>query len=355
MPVDGSIVNDMHKADKFESYLGDERYYFDWLAYYQAQIDKLGWQGTLNKHVFAGDEHADDMLVRMFAGFLHPIIHLGFGVEFQQPAIIAEALAQACIHTNWMGKLLLPAEKAANEHPPQQSKSVVQLLDEIRADRELSTAAYWDDGNKIRDGIIARAADKMIKYASQYKISDPSSLEEKNAEMTNAVTYYTGAAQRPGKEVKIDFYYMHCLNCSVFFPAFLKADWLSQANKVRLLEWKVRNDLAMYASRRSPELLIDEIVNYIPKQPSEWNGVFERVKNYEEDGHASKIIRALAHGQQVCKPYQSKEEFRIKDAMWLQLAHMSIDSVEGQEFTWVRSAGFDQAWESVPDRPRAQL
>ena len=32
-------------------------------------------------------------------GFLHPIIHLGFGIEFNQPAIIAEALAQYVITT----------------------------------------------------------------------------------------------------------------------------------------------------------------------------------------------------------------------------------------------------------------
>lgn len=40
------------------------------------------------------------LLLMDFTGFLHPIIHLGFGVEFQQPAIIAEALAQAAVHTN---------------------------------------------------------------------------------------------------------------------------------------------------------------------------------------------------------------------------------------------------------------
>ena len=68
--------------------------------------------------------------------------------------------------------------------------------------------------------------------------------------------YYTAAAQRETHERKYDFYYskqhvfsngrdadqepaVHCVNCSVFFSAFLKADWLSEANKSRLLEWKV--------------------------------------------------------------------------------------------------------------------
>ncbi len=115
-------------------------------------------------------------------GLLHPIIHLGFGVEFKQPAIVAEALAQAAVHDTWIGPLLLAAEKAATS---EKSKSMVEILDEIRADKKLSTAAHWDDANKIRDGLIARAPDEMIKYASQWTVKSDE-LMIKTAEMTNA-------------------------------------------------------------------------------------------------------------------------------------------------------------------------
>ena len=118
-------------------------------------------------------------------GFLHPIIHLGFGVEFQQPAIVAEALAQAAAHDSWIGQFLLGAEKAATS--TSDSKSLAQLLDEIRADKKLSIAARWDDGNKIRDGIMVRAPDEMIKYASQFKVSEQE-LGDKTAEMANAAS-----------------------------------------------------------------------------------------------------------------------------------------------------------------------
>lgn len=83
------------------------------------------------------DECAEEMLLGMFTGgqrillgpsrteltdyiacgtgLLHPIIHLGFGIEFNQPALVAEGLAQACLHANWLGlRSLLPqAEHAA--------------------------------------------------------------------------------------------------------------------------------------------------------------------------------------------------------------------------------------------------
>ena len=50
-------------------------------------------------------------------------------------------------------------------------------------------------------------------------------------------------------------------------------------------------------------------------------------------------------------------EFRVKIVYWMKMGHMAIDSVENTErfnvSHWVRSAGFEQAWEKIP--VRAQL
>ncbi|KAL1588329.1 hypothetical protein WHR41_02789 [Cladosporium halotolerans] len=348
-PYDQAVVENMSDPAKFTKYLGDEKHYNDFLQFFQNDIDKQGWQATLNKYVFGENDLAHKILPLMFAGFLHPIIHLGFGVEFEQPAIIAEALAQAATHTNWIAKFLWSSEDAVRVNRSKPSKSMVELLDEIRNDKDLYNSVQMKDGNKVRDGVLARAGDRMISYAAQYHVK-PSELEEKTAEMINGAAYFTGGAQRKDRDVKFDFFYMHCVNSSIFWPVFLKQSWLSEASKVRLLEWKVWNDLAMYVSRKSPEIHLDEIRNYKPKQPSDWTKVVERVRAHEDDGHASKMVRALAHGQQSCAPYDSKAEFRLKKDDWLQLAHMTIDSVENDGPTWVRSTGFDQAWEKVPLR-----
>ena len=150
----------------------------------------------------------------------------------------------------------------------------------------------------------------IIKIVKRYRVTD------------FRIVYFTGGAQHPPKQVKFDFYYMHAVNCSIFSSAFLKQSWLSDANKVRLLEWKGRNDLALYASRRSPQPLMDEITHYKPKISGPWDEVFERVINQEDDGHAAKLIRALAHGEQICRPFENDQKFRIKGKMWLQLGHM---------------------------------
>lgn len=133
-------------------------------------------------------------------GFLHPIIHLGFGIEFNQPAIIAEGIAQACVHDNWTGQFLLAAEKDSKKRASASSKTMSELLDEIRENKKLSTAAEWSDPNKVRDGIIARASEEMLKYTAQWIVT-PENLEQKTVEMINSVIWYTAAAQHPPKQV----------------------------------------------------------------------------------------------------------------------------------------------------------
>ncbi|KAF2685090.1 hypothetical protein K458DRAFT_403332 [Lentithecium fluviatile CBS 122367] len=357
--LERSIVDDMHKPERFKTYLGKEKYYRDFMVFFQDEMERRGWEDVVNEYAFKGDERADDMLTLMnWTGFLHPIIHLGFGIEFKQPAIIAEALAQAAVHDSWMGQLFFGAEKAAKAAgaDPLKTKSIVQLLEDIRADKKLSSAAHWADGNKVRDGILKRAPDEMLKYASQYVVAE-SQLDEKTAEMINAAIFYTSTAQCPPHQVKFDFYYIHCVNCSIFFSTFLHSPSIPSSAKVRLLEWKVRTDLAMYASRRSPPLLLEEVTNYSPVRPQEasWQDVFKRVNAHQDDGHASKLVRALAHGEKACKSFEGKDGFVIKGGMWKVLGNMAIDSVEAGEPTWVRSCGFDEAWEGVPERDSARL
>ena len=186
-PLKDSIVDDMHKPERFKTYLGNEKYYHDFLVFFQKEINAKSWQNVLDEYLFANDDRANDMLSRLYAGFLHPIIHLGFGIEFQQPAIMAEALAQAAVHDSWMAPLFLGCEKAAeaNRGKDKPKKTIVQLLQEAKNDAKLSKAAHFEDGNKIREGILKRAPDEMIALASQYTIEEDE-LEEKTAEMINA-------------------------------------------------------------------------------------------------------------------------------------------------------------------------
>lgn len=107
----------------------------------------------------------------------------------------------------------------------------------------------------------------------------------------------------------------------------------------------------MYASRASPALLLDELTSYQPADRDDsWERVIARVNALSDDGHASKLVRALAHGEQVSKKFEGKDGFVVKGDMWRRLGNMAVDSVGTGGPTWVRSAGFEEAWKDVPVR-----
>ncbi|RFU33437.1 hypothetical protein B7463_g2875, partial [Scytalidium lignicola] len=352
------VIQDMSNPSHFKQYLGNEKYYRDFLIFFQNEMEKKGWQNVVNEYLFDQGEIAQEVLIRMFAGFYHPIIHLGFGIEFQQPAIVAEALAQACVHDDWIKNALLPAEEAAKSLSKPSNKTLLQLIKEIAADKKLSTAAEWHDGNKIRDGILKRAPEEALKYASQWTVSE-SELERKTVEMIDAAIYVTATAQHPPKQVKFDFYFMHCVTCSIFFQSFNAQPWIPTAAKVRLLEWKGRVDLIMYPSRRSPPLYEDEILNYDPRpsdnKETEWSGIFHRLFSFPDDGHAIKFARAVRNGELMSAKYDKEEWCKIHGPTWEKIGNMIIDSVEDTGSNWARSVGFEEAWKEFGDRPKEKL
>ena len=78
----------------------------------------------------------------------------------------------------------------------------------------------------------------------------------------------------------------------------------------------------MYTSRGTPDLLLDEVANYPPK--SNWSELFARsIAHPDDDGHLAKLVRALAHGQKVCQPYErTNPEMQIKGNMWLRVGNI---------------------------------
>lgn len=81
---------------------------------------------------------------------------------------------------------MVGAEKAAQNSRAEPPAKMVDLIDNIGKDEKVSTAAHWDDPNKLRDGILKRAREEMISYASLWTVNE-ADLERRTAEMINAV------------------------------------------------------------------------------------------------------------------------------------------------------------------------
>lgn len=183
--MDEEIVKKLSDRSEFKALAGHREQYPNFLEYFQREIDAKGVEVVVNEYVFKGDEFADDMLARTFGGLIHPFIHLGFGLEFKQPTIVAQALAQAAVHEANLKEFLLNTEKRAGGVGHNGKKTLVELQHECRADSRLRNSVHWSDSNKITDGIFKRAPEEMMKYASQFTVR-PEDIDERVAELVNA-------------------------------------------------------------------------------------------------------------------------------------------------------------------------
>lgn len=305
-------------------------------------------------------EKRTSIMLTYLTGAIHPIIHLGFGVEFAQPGVVAEALAMAAIHADACGLSLLRIEKRAKS--VKRRPGLEGLFLEARRNTKIKDDPNWDQGSLNRGvDFYSGMPDELITLAASYQVdySSEASLQKQIAEMMNISAWFAVAAQDPQKQVKIDFFLMHCVNLGIFLKAFADLTWLDLAAKARLLEWKVRMDLIIYVHRGCPELRISEIQNYVPRQSDSmnWGKIIERAKKIPDDGHVVKMVRALNQGHDLCQPLEAVKNDSIslplRDDMWLKAANMVLDSTQdGVKVPdkWLFGPRYDQCWNNVPNR-----
>lgn len=131
-----------------------------------------------------------------------------YGVEWDQPAIVAMALAQASVHRDDLRPFLLGAEARARESARMPMPRIAELLEAAAGNEKLRNSPHLDDSNKIRDGVLARAWDEAIECTGRVRVA-PDELAERTAEMFNTAIYKASAAAlRPGKDPKYEFFLM---------------------------------------------------------------------------------------------------------------------------------------------------
>lgn len=358
-PVDEDVIRELGTEDGFYRHLANGPDYTNYLVFFEREIERKGWREVIQEYCFGRTRNADTLLARMFEGAFHPIIHLGFGVEFEQPSIVAEGLAQGATEYNLgIDIFFLRAEEYARKAGPvhAQPRPLVELYHEARENDTISHAARWEDFQwKMKNGVLGRAAHEIAGLAAQFR-AEPATLERRMAEMLSCCAYPAGAAQRPGKARRIDFFFMHCVTSSIFLTVLVRQPWIRIEDRVRLVEWKARLDLVWYAACGTPELRLADVEGYKagPSAGWTWEKMFDVLKGMHDDGHVSKFARALKNGEDVSRPFEGGEHasaLPIKGDIWLNLARMGYDITLDvpDEDKWPGWLGFDIPWKNVPD------
>ena len=212
-------------------YFGKVKYYPDFLRFFQSEVEKKGWQQVVVDYLLGDTESAQELFNRSWSstikstprqeltteanrrliersGFAHSLIQLMYGIEWEQPAIIAEALAQAAIHDNYVGTFLSKVEKAAAADPSKMSLTLPELLEQVHSDEDFVNSVRHDHPNAMLDGVEIFCPDEAIAYLSRVKI-DPDDMEERVVENIHTAAYMASASVfHPPHLPRYDFFLM---------------------------------------------------------------------------------------------------------------------------------------------------
>ncbi|KAF9446677.1 hypothetical protein P691DRAFT_794239 [Macrolepiota fuliginosa MF-IS2] len=333
----------------FAKYLGDERFYDGYVNFFTDRIREQGIEKTLQTFVFSKKYNVgtEEMLSRFWAGLVHPMIHVGYGAEFELPGLVAEGLAQACIHPPDVSQLfppsffesiyLIPVPRTSDMLATKATRKLAQvaahlgynsslsregddvhaltILARVLADPRLTFPTNLRE-HYILQNTVADHGDLIRDYASQWTIDiqKPGELERKIEELAWALTVMYGVAgwtyaQQVGQgqvgEFNADFFLVHLVTSVAFLPSLLARLYQLPYSQLLLLRSYLAVCLAWYIARAKPKV---------------------DIRAFYESSSATDYplpINSLPTPHETAFPGQDKSQSRVPDP-WLPLVQTTV-------------------------------
>ncbi|KAJ7627962.1 hypothetical protein DFH06DRAFT_1006528 [Mycena polygramma] len=203
-------------AATFADHLGDRKYYQAYLKFFSEEVlKKNDIAATLEEWLFSSKANFDgkgpQMLNRMLAGILHPLLYVGYGVEFAIPGLVAEGLAQAAVHQLGNSLVILPQKMFPT--PPSRPDHAFSIASRILLDDQ-----FDDIKPTSLDDVLARFGDAIYGYASQWTVdgANAKEVEQKVEELCflNVMLYAVGGWS-DGNFREAEFTVMHLVTSSL--------------------------------------------------------------------------------------------------------------------------------------------
>ena len=339
-----------HNGFNWTEHLGDGDYYSDYLDFMLNEVKKLGRVAAVEKYAF---DEQNNMLSRWLGGAYHPFIHTGYGLEFGIDGMVAEGLAQMCVHAD-RAKVLFPNETKSSENTENtSSKTALEIAKETLDDSRFDGLVTYDDSGLTT--VLDKKPELVLEYVNKWSLTpDKEELVNKARELMNlAVAVYAGP-QRPDKEVLLNFFLMHALTSSLFLPTTVQQ--IDPKLGVKFLRGKFTMDLAYFTSQNRPKLNLEQFTSSNTEFKKSWKEIFELAVNHN-DTHLPKAIRALKQAER----WNPKEP--LGEGVYRSIASMTVESIasteedkkNGKRWWGHGGLGFNETWSNIPDRKEGKL
>lgn len=301
--------------------LGNEDYYTNYVNFFQEEIQKKGSKHCTEYYIFEQDPRLG-LYSRFLSGIYHPMIHLGYGIEFNHLLMIAEGLAWVAVHyprahhfyesinkKNIEGELLSKNNKIIS--------TALEIICSIHQDSRIDDVVKGVEEDKYTK-VINVIPDLLHEYCQQWPVTEtldgPMGLRARATELQILASALYAGSYRPGKEISLDFFLMHTLTSSLFLHCYIEL--LAPCYAVSLLRGKFASDLVYYIAHGRPYLNLQQFDSY-PKL-LHWDQIISKAIASADD-HVPKAVRALIHASH----YDRSKVFHLQ--IYQAIASLSVD------------------------------
>ncbi|KDR79310.1 hypothetical protein GALMADRAFT_117576 [Galerina marginata CBS 339.88] len=299
-------------------HLGDGEYYQAYLYFFSDLLLKTPISAVLEEWIFSSKANFDgkqpQMLNRLLDAILHPMLYLGYGIEFSLPGLMAMGLAHISVHGAPSSTLVprsvfeAPTRRGAGTH-------AFSIASRVMSDRAFENYVGSFDDLQVKLG------PKIQSYAAEWLVdgANPQEIAKKVQELTflNVMIFALGGWRDGVGFYRAEFTLLHLLTSSMTLTAYM-AVISSPTSKSLLLRSYFTRSLAYYVAQGRPPLpvrsfFVAPILTTFPgpavnptasafpdpsspfaETPNLWLKIIQSALVHPDD-HLSKVQRTLAH------------------------------------------------------------
>ncbi|KAJ6549818.1 hypothetical protein B0H19DRAFT_1378617 [Mycena capillaripes] len=350
--------------------LGERNAYGSYLVFFTDQITKNGVPETMRKYVMAPEANANEtfMLARFFGGALHPILQVGFGVEFGQDLMVAQGLALAAVTESDFALFTVDLPSGLPEiAKTSRGVTLLGLLSEVYDSSILEPLPYDPQApfgvcvKKLSESPARATEIKRIyaKWSIDTTLTGAAAEQEfadKVEESFWQAALLLAATGKANRELRLDFFVMHILTTALCLPRLLQV-LPDPVHKAQLLQAYARTSAAIVLIGGRPRIDIPLLMSYteFPHPPAHappggpdalgdlrsngetnpWLAIVQNALHHKEE-HVPKVVRALYYAALRYGGKGPGEAIGARDEKGEE-THVGADAMDGTVF--VRAAG----------------
>ena len=176
-PSTGTVTEETY-ADQ----LGHRDAYTSYLEFFKTEIDARGMIDAIIYWLFLREEkdNSAHMLARTLGCAIHPLIHLGYAVEFNLPSLAAEGLAMAACSADTLvyfspSPSLSSAHYDYNTEKVNGTERIEDIITKVKNDSDLNAIVKFEDNMKPMKLLLDKISGPKIRgYSAQWNFQGKS-------------------------------------------------------------------------------------------------------------------------------------------------------------------------------------